>query len=81
MKTEVLGEFYAAQGGLLSINTDELRPIITGYLKNLENAGRAIALGQSVSEKTKRLLEQNFIPDEVYIQKANSYFDTVLNNK
>lgn len=81
MKTEVLGEFYAAQGGLLSINTDELRPIITGYLKNLENAGRAIALGQSVSEETKRLLEQNFIPDEVYIQKANSYFDTVLNNK
>ncbi|SHI74134.1 flavodoxin family protein [Propionispora hippei] len=81
MKTEVLGEFYAAQGSLLSINTDELRPIIADYLKSLENAGRAIASGQRVSEETKRLLEQNFIPDEVYIQKANRYFDNVLNSK
>lgn len=81
MKTEVIGEFYATQGGLLSIDAGELRPIITGYLKNLENAGRQIALGQNVSEETKRLLEPNFIPDEVYIQKANCYFDTVLNKK
>jgi hypothetical protein len=81
MKTEVLGEFYATQGGLLNIDADELRPVITGYLKTLENAGRQIALGQSVSEETKRLLEQNFMSDEVYIQKANCYFDTVLNNK
>lgn len=78
MKTEVSGEFYAAQGGLLNNNAEELRPIISEYLKNMENAGREIVADNKVSEKTKILLEQNFIPDEIYIEKANSYFDTVL---
>lgn len=79
MNTEVIGEFYASQGGLLDTNAEELRPIISEYLKNMKNAGREIVAGNKVSEKTKKLLEQNFIPDEVYIEKANSYFDTVLN--
>jgi len=79
MKTEVIGEFYAAQGGLLNTSAEELRPIISDYLKNMKNAGREIVVDNKVSEETKKLLEQNFIPDEIYIEKANSYFDTVLN--
>lgn len=79
MKTEVIGEFYAAQGSLLNTNAGESRPIVSEYLKNMENAGREIVLENKVSEETKKLLERNFIPDEVYIEKANSYFDTVLN--
>lgn len=79
MKTEVIGEFYAAQGSLLNTNAEELQPIISEYLKNMENAGREIALDNKVSEETKKLSELNFIPDVVYIEKANSYFDTVLN--
>ncbi len=79
MKTEVIGEFYAAQGGLLNTNAEELRPIISEYLKNMKNAGREIVVDNKISEETKKLLERNFIPDEIYIEKANSHFDTVLN--
>jgi len=71
MKAEVIGEFYAAQGSLLNTEVEELRPIISNYLKNLENAGKEIVLDNKVSEKTKKALEENFIPDEIYIQKAN----------
>ncbi|MDU2063304.1 MAG: flavodoxin family protein [Sporomusaceae bacterium] len=81
MKTEVLGEFYATQGGLLRSESDEMAPIITEYLKNLAEAGRQIALGQQVSAEIKRSLEQKFVPDEQYIQAANAYFDTVLQSK
>jgi multimeric flavodoxin WrbA len=79
MKTEVIGEFYAAQGSLLNTNAEEVRPIISEYLKNMKNAGREIVVDNKVAEETKKLLERNFIPDEIYIEKANSHFDTVLN--
>ncbi len=55
-----------------------LRPVITNYLKHVEKAGKEIAAGTKLSEVTKKALEQNFIPDEIYIQEVNRSFDTQL---
>lgn len=79
MHTEVLGEFYVAQGSLLSQASQYSS--VAAYLHGLENAGRQLALGQTVAADTKQLLEQDFVSDDVYIQSANSYFDAVLNNR
>jgi len=78
MHTEVIGEIYATQGGLLTAPIEGLRPIISKYLELLEKAGEEIATNLRISEETDRLLEQNFMPDEVYIQQSNNYFDTML---
>ncbi|MBP2642717.1 MAG: NADPH-dependent reductase [Firmicutes bacterium] len=78
MKTEVAGELFAAQGSLLKTQVPENVSIVKQYLQHLETAGRELALGQKVSEETQRLLERNFIPDEMYIQNANSFFDSAL---
>lgn len=77
MQTELLGEIYAAQGGLLS---SEL-PQVKSYLKWTKKAGYEIALGQALSTETIQALEHSFLPDDVYTQNANQYFDNLLDSK
>ncbi|KYZ74796.1 iron-sulfur protein [Anaerosporomusa subterranea] len=77
MQTELLGEIYAAQGGLLSMEL----PQVKLYLQWVKNAGGEIASGQALSTETKQALEQSFLPDDIYIQNANQYFDSLLGNK
>ncbi len=74
MQTELLGEIYASQGRLLALDL----PQVKSYLQWLNRAGREIALGQALSSKTQQALAQQFLPDEIYIQNANQYFDNVL---
>ncbi|WP_026884284.1 flavodoxin family protein [Clostridium akagii] len=78
MSTEVIGEIYASQGTLLSNKVEELRPIISKYLQGLEKAGREIVTDMRLSEGTKKLLEQNFISDEIYIQEVKKFADNML---
>lgn len=78
INTEVIGEIYAPQGALLSSNVEEIRPIISEYIKVLEAAGKEIATDMKLSKKTNRLLEQKFISDEIYIQEVKKYIDDVL---
>jgi hypothetical protein len=78
MGAEVLGEIYATQGGLLNAQTEELQPIILNYLQNVEKAGREIVLNKGISEETQQQLAQNFVPDEIYIQHANLFFDSQI---
>lgn len=80
MHTEVIGEIYATQGGLLTAQIQELQPIISNYLHLLEKTGAEVVTTLRISEETDKLLERNFIPDEIYIQQANHHFDTVLKN-
>lgn len=77
MQTELLGEIYAAQGGLLALDL----PQVKTYRQWLKKAGNEIALGQALSEETRQALEQPFLPDDVYIQNANQHFDSLLNSK
>ena len=77
MQTEILGEIYASQGGLLALDL----PQVNSYLQGLSRAGREIALGQALSAETQQVLSLQFMPDEIYIQNANQYFDNVLSSK
>ena len=76
MQTDLLGEIYASQGGLLAQDL----PQVKSYLHWLSQAGREIAMGQALSAETREALSQQFLPDEIYIQNANQYFDSVLGN-
>ncbi len=77
MQTELLGEIYAPQGGLLATEL----PQVQTYRQWIKKAGCEIASGQALSAETRQALEQSFLPDEVYIQNANQYFDSVLDNR
>lgn len=79
--TELIGEIYTSEGALLSTQVTELRPIISDYLQALERAGKEVATSTRLSEKTKKLLEQKFIPDEIYTQEAKRIVDSILINK
>lgn len=78
LNAQVIGEIYASQGALLSIREQEVGRVVANYLKNLETAGREIAIDRKLSSETKALLEQKFIPDEVYIQEVKKYVDSTL---
>jgi hypothetical protein len=76
--SEVIGEIFAPQGPLLADPPEELRPVVENYLLLLEQAGREIATSEKISENTEKQLEQNLIPDEIYLQQINGYFDSLL---
>ena len=78
--TQVIGEIYAPQGPLLNNPAEELQPLIVNYLQLLENAGKEIVTDGRLSEETNTLLEQNLIPEEIYLQQFNGYFDSLLSN-
>lgn len=81
MNTELTGEIYASQGALLSSQVEVVRPIISNYLQVLEMAGKEIVTGMRLSEQTQKLLEQNFIPDEIYIQEVKRNADSMLKKR
>jgi multimeric flavodoxin WrbA len=76
--TEVIGEIYASQGPLLGNPAEELQPIIDNYQALLEKAGQEIATDYSLSEETERRLEQDLVPEEIYLQRLNGFFDDLL---
>lgn len=76
--TEVIGEIYASEGALLSSQTSEIRPLIENYIQALETAGKEIVTKMKVSQETNELLEQTFIPKEIYISEVKQYVDSVL---
>jgi hypothetical protein len=78
--SEVIGEFFAPQGPLLADPPEELRPVVENYLLLLERAGYEIATNRRVSEETEKLLEQNLIPDDMYLQQINGFFESLLCN-
>ncbi len=74
MKTELLGEIYVSQGGMLAMEL----PQVKTYLSWLQKAGAEIAQGRELRPETKKALAESFLPDEIYIQNANRYFDSML---
>lgn len=77
MQTELLGEIYTPQGGLLSMEL----PQVKAYQQWLEIAGSEIGQGKVLSSETKQALEQPLLPDDEYINNANRYFDSLLDSR
>lgn len=78
--TEVIGEIYAPQGPLLANPPAELQGIIADYLRLLEKSGAEIVTECGISAETKELLDRNLIPDAIYLQQINSYFNMLLSS-
>jgi len=78
--TEVIAEIYCPQGGLLTNPAQELQPVIENYQQLLKRAGKEIVIDNRLSEETEKSLEQNLIPEDIYLQQINGFFEGMLNN-
>jgi hypothetical protein len=76
--TELAAEIYATEGPLLTSGAKELEPIINGYKELLYKAGQEIVMDMKLSEETQKLLEQNFIPADIYVQGCNASADKLM---
>ncbi len=76
--TDLAAEIYATEGELLTAGVKELEPIINGYKELLHKAGREIVKDMKFSDETQKLLEQNFIPADIYVQRFNAKIDMFL---
>lgn len=76
--TQVIGEIHASQGDLLNTQEAGLRPVIDNYLQLLEKAGKEIVITNGLSEEIEKLLEQDLIPADIYVEQVNSFFDSRL---
>jgi multimeric flavodoxin WrbA len=74
MGSDLIGEIYRGQGPLLQYAGSELAHIIEGYKALLRQAGMEIAEDLSLTEETKKKLEEPLIPYEQYLKRHNDLF-------
>jgi hypothetical protein len=55
-----------------------LKPLIYRYKQLVQKAGVQIVENGGISEEMQTLLEKPLLPENVYIEQANRYFDQVL---
>lgn len=82
---ELIGEIYLPQGIFLNAPEDflqifiesypQLSNNINNYRNSLEQAGKEIVLHNRLSAETEKMLEQKFMPDEIYIRLLNKIAD------
>ncbi|MHC5076197.1 MAG: flavodoxin family protein [Planctomycetota bacterium] len=78
MNTEVLGEIYRSGGAILAEHPVMLKPLIYRYKQLVQKAGVQIVENGGISEELQTLLGKPLLPENVYIEQANRYFDQVL---
>jgi len=76
--TEVIGEIYRSGGVLLADHPVVLKPLIYRYKQLVRKAGQQIIKDGKISEELQMLLEKPLLPEHVYIEQANRYFDREL---
>jgi hypothetical protein len=76
----VISEIYCPQGTLLTNPAQDLRPIVDNYQSLMKNSGKEIVTDNRLSEETEKQLEQNLIPEDVYLQQFNGFVDSFLND-
>ena len=58
---------------------DEKSPvgsILVEYKQNVRKAAKEVVEHMKISEATAKKLDQQFIPEEIYIEEANKYWDS-----
>jgi hypothetical protein len=78
--TEVIAEICCPQGALLTNPAEELQPVIANYRRLLEQAGKEIVASNRLDRGTKIRLDENMIPEDVYLEQINGFFDSFLDN-
>lgn len=79
--SKLLAEIYRTQGELLRNAPLLLKPIVHGYKKLLEQAGKEIVEDSKLSEDLIAKLAKPLVPVDMYIKEANKAFDKLLSDK
>lgn len=74
--SEVVFEIHKGEAILLKMGADSpVGPIVEEYKQHVRKAGREVVENMKISEATAKALDQPFIPEEIYIEQANKYWD------
>jgi len=75
--SEVLFEIYKGEAILLKMDDNTpIGPLVDEYKQNVRKAAKEVVQNRKISESTAQKLEQPFIPEEIYIEQANKYWDS-----
>ncbi len=74
--SEVIFEIYKGEAVLLKMDEKTpLGPVLSEYKQNIRKAAQEVVENMKISEATAQKLDQSFIPEEMYIEQANKYWD------
>ena len=75
--SEVLFEIYKGEAILLKMGEKTpIKSLLDEYKQNVRKAAKEVVENMKISEVTAQKLEQLMIPEEVYIEQANKYWDS-----
>ena len=75
--SEVIFEIYKGEAALLkAADKIGLGPLVDEYKQNVRIAAKEVVETMKISESTTRKIDQPFIPEEVYIEQMNKYWDS-----
>lgn len=77
-RAPLIGEIYRNQGPLLTTGNTKLREIVSNYSSILQRAGREIVQHHKLTDQTKTALEKPFMPQSLYREFSNKFFDKQL---
>jgi len=75
--SEVIFEIYKSQAIVLNMGEKSpLSSIVDEYKKNVRKAAKEVVENMKISEETTKQLDQPFVPEDMYIEQANKYWDS-----
>ncbi len=75
--SEVLFEICRGEAILLKMGEKTpLGPMVDEYKKNVRKAGWEVVKNMKISEATAKKIDQLFVPEDIYIEEANNYWDS-----
>ena len=75
--SDVVFEIHKGQAILLKMDdTSPVGPIIVEYKKSVRKAAQEVVESMKISEATAQKLDEQFIPEDIYISEANKYWDS-----
>lgn len=76
MHARVIAEIYRDAAMMLKLwEKTPMKPFVDNYKTLLAVAGREIVKTRALSEQTVRQISQPFVPQEIYIDEVNKYWD------
>jgi multimeric flavodoxin WrbA len=75
--SEVLFEIYKGEAVLLkTADKIGLGSLLDEYKQNVRKAAKEVVENMKISEATAQQLNQPFVPEDIYIEQANKYWDS-----
>ncbi len=75
--SRVIFEIYKGQGIFLKMGEKTpIGPLVDEYRQTIQTAAAEVVGTKKISEETAQKLNQPFIPEEMYIEEANKYWES-----